>query len=111
MVDIFDRDADQARADEEFDEKEHTQLLNDYKTLYGTGGGKRVIQDLLYRAHIFETTFVPKDSHRTAFREGERELGLYILQMLEQLTLVSLERIQEKRIKQIYDQQIEEGGG
>ena len=50
----------------------------DYKFVFGTTQGKLVLADILRRTRVLSTTFA-KDPHETAFREGERNVGLMIL--------------------------------
>lgn len=48
------------------------QRAHDYFTAFGTPAGKRVLEDLdSYRRRV---SFVPGDSHETAFREGQRAI-------------------------------------
>ena len=54
------------------------QLISDYKICFGSDEGKRVLADLAKRCHEFVTTHVPKDSHESAFLEGNRSVLLFI---------------------------------
>lgn len=57
--------------------------LIDYKTVFGSAQGKRVLYDMMKAAHMLETSFVKKDSHEMAFREGERNNVIRILAILK----------------------------
>lgn len=57
------------------------QRAHDYFTAFGTPAGKRVLDDLeIYRRRV---SFVPGDSHETAFREGQRSLCELIHQLIQ----------------------------
>ena len=58
------------------------QLIKDYKICFGSDEGKRVLDDLAKRCHEFVTTHVPKDSHESAFLEGNRSVLLFIKNMV-----------------------------
>jgi hypothetical protein len=48
-------------------------------TLMATQDGRAWVWGQLVNCHIFQPSFVPGDSHATAFRDGERNSGLRIL--------------------------------
>ena len=58
------------------DEKEKAkilkQLISDYKIVFGSEQGERVLEDLKKRCHFYATTNVKGDSHESAFYEGKR---------------------------------------
>ena len=62
--------------------KEILKLIKDYKICFSTDAGKRIISDLEKRCHEFVTTHVPKDSHESAFLEGNRSVLLFIKNMV-----------------------------
>ena len=53
----------------------------DYKTVFASGAGQRVLADLMAQFHIGRSSHMSGDSHETAFREGERHAVLHILDM------------------------------
>jgi hypothetical protein len=74
-------------ADEFIDQKDrqrvesakNTKLVSDYRALFATEQGQRVLWDILSQCHIFHTTFT--GNSRGMFLEGERNIGLYLLYM------------------------------
>jgi hypothetical protein len=52
--------------------------LNDIRSLCGRKEGRRFFWRIFKRAHIYETTFTG-DALSGAFKEGERNLGLFVL--------------------------------
>ena len=59
------------------------QLQNDFKTVFNSDEGKRVIADLEKRCHFMTTTNIKGDSHESAYMEGQRSVLLFIKQMLQ----------------------------
>jgi cytochrome c5 len=65
--------------------KKILQLREDYKITFGSDEGKRVYSDLEKRCHENSTTHVPKDSHESAFMEGQRSTLLFIKAMITKI--------------------------
>ena len=63
-------------------EKKLKQLKTDYKTVFNTDEGQRVLSDLEKRCHFLTTTNIKGDSHESAYMEGQRSVLLFIKQML-----------------------------
>jgi hypothetical protein len=59
------------------------QLQNDFKTVFNSDEGKRVLADLEKRCHFLTTTNIKGDSHESAYMEGQRSVLLFIKQMLQ----------------------------
>jgi len=64
-------------------QKKIEQLRNDYKIIFNTDEGKRVLEDISIRCHESSTTFSKDNSHETAFLEGQRSISLFIKAMLK----------------------------
>ena len=63
-------------------EKIIEQLKNDYKIIFNTDEGKRILNDLEKRCHEFVTTFSKNSSYETAFLEGQRSVLIFIKAMI-----------------------------
>jgi len=61
-------------------EKKIKQLREDYKIVFGSDEGKRVLNDISIRCHESSTTFSKDNSHETAFLEGQRSMLLLLKQ-------------------------------
>ena len=59
-------------------------LTCDLQTILKTPQGRRVLWQILQMAHVRQHGFVPGDSLATAFHCGQRSIGLYLLDELEQ---------------------------
>jgi len=64
-------------------EKYLQELQTDYKTVFNSDEGVRVIADLEKRCHFMTTTNIKGDSHESAYMEGQRSVLLFIKQMLQ----------------------------
>ena len=64
-------------------EKKLKELQTNYKTVFNSDEGKRVLADLEKRCHFLTTTNIKGDSHESAFMEGQRSVLLFIKQMLQ----------------------------
>jgi len=64
-------------------QKRIEQLRKDYKIVFGSDEGKRVLEDISIRCHESSTTFSKDNSHETAFLEGQRSISLFIKAMLK----------------------------
>ena len=63
-------------------EKILKELQTNYKTIFNTDEGKKVLADLERRCHYHSTTNVKGDSHESAYMEGQRSVILFIKSML-----------------------------
>jgi hypothetical protein len=61
---------------------ESMQLAMDYRAVFGTPGGQRVLADLLQRAGLAQTTFRAGQADMTAYLEGRRRIGLEVVEMI-----------------------------
>ena len=64
-------------------EKYLQQLQTDYKEIFNSDEGVRVMADLEKRCHFMTTTNIKGDSHESAYMEGQRSVLLFIKQMLQ----------------------------
>ena len=58
------------------------QMYKDYKIVFGSEEGQRVLQDLKNRCFFNSSTFV-SDRSETILREGQRSVVLYINNILQ----------------------------
>ena len=64
-------------------EKYLQELQTDYKTVFNSDEGVRVMADLEKRCHFLTTTNIKGDSHESAYMEGQRSVLLFIKSMLQ----------------------------
>ena len=58
--------------------KKLQELIKDYKIIFNTDEGKRVLDDLKKRSYFYNTTHVQGDSHESAYYEGQRSLVVFM---------------------------------
>tara|TARA_B000000475_G_scaffold263080_1_gene249224 strand:- start:1552 stop:1767 length:216 start_codon:yes stop_codon:yes gene_type:complete len=63
--------------------KKLLELKEDYKIVFNSEQGQRVLHDLEKRCHEFVTTFSKDNSHETAFLEGQRSTLIFIKAMIK----------------------------
>ena len=64
-------------------EKYLQELQTDYKTVFNSDEGIRVMSDLEKRCHFMTTTNIKGDSHESAYMGGQRSVLLFIKSMLQ----------------------------
>lgn len=58
-------------------------LRQAYKSVFRNDeSGLLVLHDLLRYTHVFQPSYTAGDTHATAVREGQRDVGLYLLRVL-----------------------------
>lgn len=62
--------------------REREATLMAYKKVFNSKAGKLILDDLIKSCHFFGTSAIEKDSHMTYFYEGERNIVVRILNML-----------------------------
>ena len=58
------------------------ELKQAYRSLFASNDGKVVLNDLMARTSVYGVTFTPDNTHETAFKEGQRSVGLFLRSML-----------------------------
>ena len=79
--------------------KQQLQRIADYKEVFGTDAGKRVLRDIEDFAQLLSDGF-DENPHVTSYNAGRRSVGVYILRMLE----MSREDLQEAIRKQAIEE-------
>lgn len=64
-------------------EKQFKELKDNYKFVFNSEEGKKVLDDLSKRCHESSTTFIKDNSHETAYLEGQRSIYLFIKAMIK----------------------------
>ena len=58
--------------------KKLQELIKDYKIIFNTDEGKRVLDDLKKRSYFYNTTHVQGDSHESDYNEGQISLVVFM---------------------------------
>lgn len=78
-------------------EKEFKRLLRDYQLTFSSVHGARVLRDILEQCRVFHLSFT--GNANTYLFEGKRSIGLYIMTMLDKLSMEGLVELREQFIK------------
>jgi len=62
--------------------KKIKELIQNYKTVFGSDDGKAVMEDLEKRCFYHTSTFSRNEPNETAFFEGQRTILLFIKSMI-----------------------------
>jgi len=62
--------------------RKYLQLIDDYKHVFSSDAGQRVLRDLEDFSGLLSDGFDP-DTSVTAYNAGRRSVGIYLLRMLE----------------------------
>lgn len=82
------------------DQKKREEMWGFYAEIFGTKVGMVVMDDLLSRGHLFESTFLPGSSNSTVvFQEGQREMALHIVKMVNSADPSIIPRYSQKAAK------------
>ena len=75
--------------------KKRVAKISDYKNTFNSQQGRRVLADMLAENKCLSTSFVKEDPYLTAFNEGQRNVVLRILTILQVDTTQLLKLIEE----------------
>lgn len=74
--------------------RKNVERADNYKLVFGSPQGRAVLYDLMEHCGMLRSSYT-KDANEVLFREGERNVVLRILQILDQDVKQLLERIEE----------------
>lgn len=69
----------------------------DFKAVTAAPAGRRFIRRVLAECGVHQVSFAGEESHRTAFREGRRSVGLWLQSLFEEQPERYLELLKEGR--------------
>lgn len=83
--------------------RERAATARAYQAVFRSAGGQAVLADILTRAGMVGSSFVPGDPHATAFNEGKRRLALEIIERLNVNPDALLRMLREGETAGIFD--------
>lgn len=63
---------------------------SDWQVVFGSEEGKRVLQDILEFSHVLQAPDYNPDINMLAFKEGRRDVAMFILEKLNQDNFLEL---------------------
>ena len=79
---ISEKQAEQEKAAITDQESAEKQMRINYGLTFSTREGFEAAKDIMRHCHFLEPSHCPGDAYQTAFRDGERNVALYILSKL-----------------------------
>ena len=73
----------------------------DWQWILSSASGRRALYRLLQAAQIEQHGFVPADAYATAFHCGQRSIGLFLLQEIENVTPGIYAKMKEEYTQQL----------
>jgi hypothetical protein len=77
------RKSPEGQADEKAKQLQAIQDNQDVKTLLVLPEGRRFLKRLLHTCGVNQISYIPGDAYATAFKEGQRNIGLWLMSQFE----------------------------
>lgn len=90
---------------------EERQRRTDYRMVFGTEAGQRVLADILRLCAISQTTFVPGAPDLSAFNEGRRRVALEVIELITADPNALLRLMQTGETGELFDDSAMDAGG
>ena len=87
--------------------KKQKEKVTDYRSVFRTEEGQRVLYDLMKQGHVIKPTYVIENQQESNLNEGKRELVLYILHVLETDPVKLINSIKQGKINDSRYEEIE----
>jgi hypothetical protein len=91
---------------QELADAERVQALRD---VLATLAGRRVLWWLLEQCHLYHQSWSPGQADRTAFLEGERSIGLRLLDQIERVGPLRYAQMREEALERARQRESEHG--
>lgn len=85
--------------------KLHKRNMSDLQSVLKTSAGRRVLWRILQAAQIRQHGFVPGDALATAFHCGQRSIGLFLLEEIEQANAGAYQQLRSEYQAEVTAQQ------
>lgn len=76
-------------------------IVSDLQNVLKTATGRRVLWRILQAAQIRQHGFVPKDEWATAFHCGQRSIGLFLLEEIEQANAGAYQQMRSEYLAEV----------
>ena len=75
--------------------------INDLRDILAIPQGRRYIWKLWGLTGVFRASYVPKDANLTAFKEGQRDIGLALLQDINEASPTALGQMRSEYLSEL----------
>ena len=101
MEDVFAEGNPIAKDDQIKRTRKKQRELNDLRDILSTPQGRRYIWKLWGLTGVFRASYVPKDANLTAFKEGQRDIGLALLQDINEASPTALGQMRSEYLSEL----------
>jgi len=101
MDDIFAVDNKQNKEDAQKRERRRQREVNDLRVILNIPEGRRYIWKLWGLTGVFRASYTPKDSNMMSFREGQRDIGLALLQDINDASPTALSQMRSEYLSEM----------
>ena len=99
--DVFADENKQSKEDGAKRERRHQRDVNDLRKILAIPEGRRYIWRLWGITGVFRSSYTPKDANMTAFREGQRDVGLAMLQDINDASPTALAQMRSEYLSEL----------
>lgn len=78
---------------------EQERVASAFRDALDTAAGRALVWWILEGCHVFQTSFVPGSADRTVFAEGERSIGLRLIDAIERYCPMRYRQMQEEALE------------
>ena len=82
-------------------ERRHARDVNDLRKILAIPEGRRYIWRLWGLTGVFRSSYAPKDANMTSFREGQRDVGLAMLQDINDASPTALSQMRSEYLSEL----------
>lgn len=101
MEDVFAEENFLNKEDEIKRKRRKQREINDLRDILTTPQGRRYIWKLWGCTGVFRASYAPKDANLTAFREGQRDIGLILLQDINEASPTALAQMRSEYLSEL----------
>ena len=103
--DVFATENQDNKEDSKKRAQRHLREIDDLKAVLQLPQGRRYIWKLWGMTGVFRASYSPKDSNLTSFREGQRDIGLILLQDLNEASPTALGQMRSEYLSELKSEQ------
>ena len=107
MEDVFAEGNVESKDDDLKRKRRKQRDINDLKDILAIPQGRRYIWKLWGLTGVFRASYVPKDANLTAFKEGQRDIGLALLQDINEASPTALGQMRSEYLSELKSEQKE----
>lgn len=108
MEDVFAEDNQVSKEDDIKRKRRKQREVNDLRDILAIPQGRRYIWKLWGLTGVFRASYAPKDANLTAFREGQRDIGLALLQDINEASPTALGQMRSEYLSELNSEKKEE---